>query len=113
LNPDETPAFAWAQMRLRVHRIHRYDNVAVALVDMPALARVSLGEIHLVLVQDVPFGHKLALMDIKKGSPILKYGEQIGLATRDIGAGEHVHVHNVESTRGRGDLATAPDHAIV
>ena len=32
-----------------------------------------------------------------------KYGEVIGAATRDIRVGEHVHVHNVEGKRGRGD----------
>ncbi len=113
MNPDEAPTLARAQTNLRLHRIHQRDNVAVALVDLAALAQASVGETSLLLKQAVPFGHKLALVDIKKGSPIIKYGEQIGIATRDITAGEHVHVHNVESTRGRGDLATVPDHAIV
>jgi len=34
---------------------------------------------------------------------ILKYGEVIGRATRDIEAGAHAHVQNIESLRGRGD----------
>ncbi len=34
-----------------------------------------------------------------------KYGQVIGRATKDIEAGGHVHVHNLESTRGRGDKA--------
>jgi altronate dehydratase small subunit len=34
---------------------------------------------------------------------VIKYGETIGLATSDISPGEHVHVHNVEGQRGRGD----------
>lgn len=42
----------------------------------------------------VPFGHKVALCDITTGAPIIKYGMVIGHATRDILAGEHVHVHN-------------------
>jgi len=33
----------------------------------------------------------------------VKYGEPIGIATRDIRSGQHVHVHNLESARGRGD----------
>jgi altronate dehydratase small subunit len=53
----------------------------------------------------IPFGHKLALVPISRGQPVIKYGEVIGLATQDIAPGEHVHVHNVESQRGRGDLA--------
>ena len=34
---------------------------------------------------------------------MIKYGETVGLATEDIGAGQHVHVHNVEGIKGRGD----------
>lgn len=56
------------------------------------------------LVDDLPSNHKLARRDIEKGEPILKYGLQIGTATRAIRRGEHVHAHNVESNRGRGDL---------
>ena len=63
----------------------------------------------LVLTEDIPFGHKVALTDIPRGTPVLKYGEQIGLATHDIARGQHVHVHNIESTRGRGDLAFSLD----
>ncbi|MDQ6598863.1 SAF domain-containing protein [Bacillus salipaludis] len=37
------------------------------------------------------------------GEDILKYGEVIGLATTDIEPGEHVHIHNLEGKRGRGD----------
>ena len=55
------------------------------------------------VVERIPFGHKFALRPIKKGDPVLKYGEVIGLATNDIQTGQHVHVHNVESCRGRGD----------
>lgn len=51
----------------------------------------------------IPFGHKFALRLIKTGEPVIKYGETIGLATKDILPGQHVHVHNLESCRGRGD----------
>jgi altronate dehydratase small subunit len=52
---------------------------------------------------DIPYGHKIAICDIHRGEPITKYGEQIGVATSEIRLGEHVHVHNLDSTRGRGD----------
>jgi altronate dehydratase len=48
-------------------------------------------------LEGIPFGHKIALIDLKKGDPIIKYGEKIGLASRDIKIGEWVHTHNVES----------------
>jgi altronate dehydratase small subunit len=113
VKPHTPPAPASGQMNPRVYRIDPGDNVAVALVDLAASSRVPVGETTLLLMQAVPFGHKVALVDIRKGSPVIKYGEQIGLATRDIAAGHHVHIHNVESTRGRGDLSTAPDHVAV
>lgn len=53
---------------------------------------------------DVPFGHKCALRAIRKGEEIVKYGQVIGRATADIAPGEHVHVHNVEALRARGDI---------
>lgn len=52
----------------------------------------------------IPSFHKVALVNIKKGDPIIKYGEIIGQATKDIYKGNYVHVHNVESNRGRGDI---------
>lgn len=45
----------------------------------------------------------MAVAEIKKGEYCYKYGEVIGDATEDIHPGDHVHVHNLESTRGRGD----------
>ena len=50
------------------------------------------------VIGDVPYGHKIAVRDIKKG-------EEIGIATKDIKKGEYVHVHNLDSMRGRGDWA--------
>jgi hypothetical protein len=42
-------------------------------------------------------GHKLARRAIRAGEKVLKYGAVIGTATADIGRGEHVHTHNLES----------------
>ena len=57
------------------------------------------------VIGGVPYGHKIAVRDIKKGELINKYGEEIGIATKDIKKGEYVHVHNLDSMRGRGDWA--------
>ncbi len=58
----------------------------------------------LALSTDIPANHKFALVDIKAGEPIVKYGLVIGKASAEIPRGTHVHVHNIESNRGRGDL---------
>lgn len=47
----------------------------------------------------IPIGHKVALLDIKNGETILKYGHSIGKAVAAIGKGNHVHVHNLKTTR--------------
>ncbi len=84
------------------------DNVATALRDLPAGEEVVVGiqdrSVRVRVGQPIAFGHKLALSDIARGEPILKYGEVIGRATQAIPAGCHAHVHNIESLRGRGDL---------
>lgn len=88
--------------------IRKEDNVATAIRDLDSGldAAVGIGDevIQLKLCQAIDYGHKVALRDIARGENILKYAATIGRATRTINAGEHVHVHNVESLRGRGDL---------
>lgn len=79
------------------------DNVGTAIADIPKGERVESGRRAVTTVEEIPFGHKVALVAIPNGHSILKYGEQIGLAQGDIAAGACVHVHNVDSQRGRGD----------
>ena len=90
-----------------VLRIDRRDNVAVALepLEAGACATERGSGMKVVACQVIPFGHKIALSDIKPGEAIVKYGEVIGRATKHISTGCHVHIHNVESLRGRGDIA--------
>jgi len=54
--------------------------------------------------EKIPFGFKVALVDIAEGGDIFKYGEVIGRSICPIKAGDMVHVHNIAGTRGRGDL---------
>ena len=82
------------------------DDVATALVNLKAGTEVFdlEGHFKVLLQQDIVFGHKFALHNLSVGALVHKYGEVIGTVTNSISAGEHVHVHNVESRRGRGDL---------
>jgi altronate dehydratase small subunit len=85
------------------------DNVATALSDLAAGESVELiiGDKKLAvrLAEAVPFGHKFSVTGIKSRSPVIKYGEVIGISLEEIPPGAYVHVHNVASARGRGDLA--------
>lgn len=77
------------------------DNVATALRDLEAddSVTVMLEDVTytVILREDIAFGHKYALRDIRKGEEILKYGLPIGKALEDIRAGDWVHVHNCRS----------------
>ncbi len=77
----------------RILRIAEEDNVAVAVEPIAAGAVVNEIRIECALQA----GHKVALRPIRAGEPIVKYGFPIGVASRDIVAGDHVHVHNVDS----------------
>ncbi|CAB1080459.1 Altronate dehydratase (EC [Olavius algarvensis Delta 1 endosymbiont] len=88
--------------------IKEQDNVATAIKDIPSgqEAVVGVGEqtLTITVIQDIAYGHKFALRAIAKGEAVLKYSCVIGRATCNIEPGQHTHVHNLESLRGRGDL---------
>lgn len=95
-------------MRNKALVIQGQDNVATALTDLRAGEEIAFEREgvpdRVTVAQDIPFGHKFATDDIVAGGLVIKYGEPIGDATCAIRRGEHVHVHNTESRRGRGDL---------
>lgn len=80
------------------------DNVATALEALAPGQSIAVSGRTVVVREAIANGHKVALARIAVGDPVLKYGNPIGTATVDIEAGAHVHVHNVASSRGRGDL---------
>lgn len=84
-------------------RLHANDNVLVAknalsigqyLTEIGGRARAQ-----------VPAGHKIAACRINEGERILKYNTVIGMADRDIEAGDYVHAHNMKLI----DFARDPD----
>lgn len=81
------------------------DNVATVLEYLEAEQTIEYEGDSITSAEDVPFGHKVAIEDIPSGGTVRKYGEVIGRTTQDVTTGEWVHTNNVESTRGRGDLA--------
>ena len=94
-------------LQAKVLVMNQKDNVGTAAVEL------DRGEIfhveadtrrEVTTLEKIPFGFKVALVDISKGGDIYKYGEVIGRSTFSIKVGEMVHVHNIAGTRGRGDL---------
>ena len=82
------------------------DNVAVVVID-----RISKNQecnawimendksAKVQSINEIPLGHKIALIDLKEGDTILKYGHDIGKVVKSIKKGDHVHVHNVKTKK--------------
>jgi altronate dehydratase small subunit len=84
--------------------LHADDDVAVLLAPVArGDSVVTLGAregIVLRAAAPVPAWHKLALRSLPAGAEVRKYGEVIGRLDAPVQAGDHVHVHNLESLRG-------------
>ncbi|HBC96909.1 MAG TPA: D-galactarate dehydratase [Clostridium sp.] len=88
--------------------IKAVDNVATAtseiLPETDIILKTNKNNLKIHVLERIPFGHKFAIKSIDKNEKIIKYGEAIGVASKNIKVGEHVHVHNLKPIRGRGDL---------
>ena len=75
-----------------VIRLNPLDDVLIAR--QPLTEGLELPE-GIRVREPIPAGHKVAARAISAGQPLRRYGQIIGFASRDIEAGQHVHVHNV------------------
>ena len=82
---------------MNVLKIHEKDNVAVALTATAAGEKITVDGAEIVLCEDIPAGHKVALRTICADENVIKYGFPIGHAKENIEAGRHVHCHNLAS----------------
>ena len=101
------PAFGEDTLGVPHLLVHdKKDTVGVVVVEglkagteMLGVVTADNSDFRLKANHDIPIGHKAALVDIKSGDTIWKYGQDIGKAIADIGKGAHVHVHNVKTKR--------------
>lgn len=77
--------------------LNKYDNVVVALHPIPKGETVSEGDISVTVNMEIPQGHKIALVDLKKDENVIKYGAPIGHVIKDIKRGDWLHTHNVKT----------------
>jgi altronate hydrolase len=73
------------------------DSVAVALRPYAKGETITINGAPLTVQEDIPAGHKIALKDLVKDEAVIKYGNKIGVVTKDIKQGQWVHTHNVKS----------------
>jgi (2R)-sulfolactate sulfo-lyase subunit alpha len=81
------------------------DDVGVAVMDLKKGANAGAVTLEgkpagsVKVRDDVPLGHKVALRDVAKDKPVIKYGRHIGKAVQAIAKGGHVHTHNLKTLR--------------
>jgi len=99
-----------------VIRMDARDNVAI-VANEGGLAAGAMLASSLVLVERVPQGHKVALVEIAAGAPVVRYGVTIGTAEGAIGAGRWVHERLLKMPEAASlhglPMATAPRPSIV
>ena len=82
------------------------DNVAVVVIekitpkqDCKCWIMENDSSVNIQPADEIPLGHKIAMIDLKEGDTILKYGHDIGKVVKAIKKGQHVHVHNVKTKK--------------
>ncbi|MFX3624975.1 MAG: UxaA family hydrolase [Ectobacillus sp.] len=103
LATEEKGAKAVAKHKFLIH--HKGDHVGVATSPIFAGEKVigvymdDDSEVQVVSSHDVPLGHKIALVELEEGEPVLKYGIPIGVTTQKWEIGDYVHTHNIKTAR--------------
>lgn len=92
-------------LRQMVLQLAAEDNVAVAIRMITAGTECEFEGQSLTIPVRIPAGHKISLRQIAEGTAIIKYGQVIGFATKDISPGDHVHVQNVSAGNFERDYA--------
>lgn len=89
-----------------VLRLHSDDSVVVALRDISAGELIPGG---ITAREPIPRAHKIAVRLIEPGKPVRKFGQIIGVASRRIALGEHVHTHNLAFIPSPADRSIGGD----
>lgn len=84
-------------METKFLQINPADNVAVAIVDLPAGEKAVMGETTVILNEDIPAGHKFALKDFAEGEDVIKYGYPIGHATLNKKRGDRMDENSIKT----------------
>ncbi|MBL0289758.1 MAG: altronate dehydratase [Betaproteobacteria bacterium] len=90
-----------------VIRLHPNDDVVIARQQLVG-GTVLVGE-NVKVAGLVPPGHKIATRALRAGDPVRRYNQIIGFASRDVAAGEHVHLNNLEMRAFDRDYAFGVD----
>lgn len=88
-------------MNRRYLQVNPNDNVVVMIEESKKEDFIIFNGKRITLLNDVPQAHKIAIKTIEENKPIVKYGHEIGKASKNIAEGEWVHIHNLLCERGK------------
>ena len=84
-------------METKYLKINPADNVAVAIVTLPAGEKLTVDGTEITLSEEVPAGHKFALKDFAEGENVIKYGYPIGHARTTKKQGDWMNENNIQT----------------
>ena len=87
----------------KILKIDDKDNVVTCLVPIKKGDLITVDGEQIEVNDNIKRYHKIAIKDLNQGDVVYKYGQIIGTMTQNAKKGDYIHVHNLESTRGRGD----------
>ena len=77
------------------------DTVAVLLENAQKGDMVESPDGTIILLEDIEFAHKIAIVDHAPKQPVFKYGHEIGYTESSVPKGSWIHNHNMRCDRGR------------
>lgn len=81
--------------------INPADSVAMVLEDAKKGDTIQTPGGEITLLEDIEFAHKVSLVELAEGQPVIKYGEEIGYMLCPAPAGTWIHNHNMGCERGK------------
>ena len=87
---------------MSVLKLSPNDNVVLATTELKKGETITADGKKIVLLNDIPNAHKIAIKDFAEGEEVIKYDNVIGYAKTAIKPGEWVHTHNLRTGLGAG-----------
>ena len=85
---------------MSVLKLSPNDNVVLATTELKKGETITADGKKIVLLNDIPNAHKIAIKDFAEGEEVIKYDNVIGYAKTAIKPGEWVHTHNLRTGLG-------------
>lgn len=86
---------------MKTIKLYDNDNVALAIEELHVGDEIIVDNKAILVKNDIPKAHKIALKDFNMGEPVIKYDNVIGNTTKEIKMGEWVHEHNLMTGLGK------------